>query len=82
MKQIKTVAMLGSFPPLRALIGYCLELAMAAAKLNNVVFISFKKIYPAFLYPGRELSDDYTFPEISNRNLDVKRRLTYYNPFS
>ena len=82
MKKIKTVAMLGSFPPLRALSGYCLELALAVAKLNNVLFISFKKIYPAFLYPGRKLFDDHSFPEISCKNLDVKRRLTWYNPFS
>ena len=41
--------MLGSYPPLRALSSYCLELASSVADLAEVEFISFKKLYPAFL---------------------------------
>jgi glycosyltransferase involved in cell wall biosynthesis len=74
--------MLGSFPPLRGLSSYCLALSMALAELITVEFVSFKKMYPQFLYPGGELSDDPTFPEIHHRHLHVKRRLTWYNPFS
>ncbi|MFC1862365.1 glycosyltransferase family 4 protein [Thermodesulfobacteriota bacterium] len=76
------VAILGSFPPLRALSSYCLELSLALSKLGKIEFISFKKIYPAFFYPGGDLRDDYSFPEIRHPNLKVWRRLTWYNPFS
>ena len=74
------VAMLGSFPPLRALSSYCLELALAIADLVQLEFISFSKIYPAFLYPGGGLKNDHSFPAIGHPNLRVKRRLTWYNP--
>lgn len=72
--------MLGSFPPLRALSSYCLELASSLADLGEVEFISFKKLYPEFLYPGGELKDDPTFPSVNHHRLKVKRRLTWYNP--
>ena len=78
----KKIAMLGSLPPLRALSSYCLEHASVIANSVNVQFISFKRIYPSVLYPGGDLKDDYTFPLISNPNLRVRRRLTWYNPFS
>ncbi|MFC1813515.1 glycosyltransferase [Thermodesulfobacteriota bacterium] len=76
----ENIAMLGSLPPIRALSSYCLELALAAADLGKVEFISFKKIYPAFVYPGRDLKDDHTFPRINHSNLRIRRRLTWYNP--
>jgi glycosyltransferase involved in cell wall biosynthesis len=76
------IAILGSFPPLRALSGYCLELALAIAELGKVEFLSFKKIYPAFLYPGGDLKNDYTFPQIRHTCLRVNRRLTWYNPMT
>jgi len=72
--------MLGSLPPLRALSSYCLALALAVAELGKVEFLSFKKIYPAFLYPGGDLKNDYTFPEIGHTCLAVDRRLTWFNP--
>jgi len=78
----KKIAMLGSFQPLRALSGYCLELALAMCELGKVEFFSFKKIYPAFLYPGGDLKNDYTFPVAGHARLKVKRRLTWYNPLS
>lgn len=76
----KTVAMLGSMPPLRGLSGYCLELASAVADSCSVEFISFKRIYPSALYPGGELADDLTYPKVSCTDLVVRRRLTWYNP--
>ena len=39
-------------------------------------------MYPSFLYPKGNLSDDNTFPEFENENLKVRRNLTYYNPLS
>jgi glycosyltransferase involved in cell wall biosynthesis len=82
VKDHKKIAMLGSLPPLRALSSYCLEHASAIAVSVNVQFISFKKIYPSVLYPGGNLNNDYTYPIISNPNLRVRRRLTWYNPLS
>ncbi len=76
----KNIAMLGSLPPLRALSGYCLELATAIADFGNLEFISFRKIYPACMYPGGALEDDHTFPSIRHASLKVRRHLTWYNP--
>ena len=78
----KNIAMLGTLPPLRALSGYCMELALAIADLGKLEFISFKKIYPAFIYPGGELKNDYSFPLVRHPRLKVKRRLTWYNPIT
>jgi glycosyltransferase involved in cell wall biosynthesis len=78
--QTLKIAMLGSFPPLRGLSSYCLEIAEALAASVNVEFISFKRMYPGFLYPGGDLKDDLTFPAPSSNGLRVRRRLTWYNP--
>jgi glycosyltransferase involved in cell wall biosynthesis len=80
--KIQKIAMLGTFPPLRGLSSYCLEIASALAKSVNVEFISFKKIYPGFLYPGGNLKDDHTFPVPSTKGLRIRRRLTWYNPLT
>ena len=77
-----TVAILGSFPPLRGISSYCLELAVALAAHSRVEFISFKQIYPGFLYPGGCLPDDRSFPDIDQRGLNVHRRLKWYNPLT
>jgi len=77
---VKHIAMLGSLPPLRALSSYCLELSHAMAGLMSVNFISFKKIYPPLFYPGGDLKDDDTFPEVNQDGLQVSRQLTWYNP--
>ncbi|MBN1932231.1 MAG: glycosyltransferase family 4 protein [Desulfobacterales bacterium] len=74
--------MLGSLPPCRGLSSYCLELSTAVADLGPVEFISFLKMYPAFIYPGGDLEDDNTFPPLTCTNLKVNRRLTWYNPIS
>jgi len=76
------VALLGSLPPLRGLSSYCFELGKALVELGRIEFISFSKMYPARLYPGGDLRDDHTFPEIDHRDLRVRRRLAWYNPVS
>jgi len=76
------VCMLGSMPPLRGLSSYCLELSNAISNLCNVEVLSFKSIYPSFLYPGGQLRDDHTFPHISTDRISVQRKLTWYNPIS
>ena len=79
---VTSVAMLGTLPPLRGLSSYCLELAAAMAELARVEFVSFKKLYPGFLYPGGRLKEDHSFPEINHKRLQISRRLTWYNPLS
>jgi len=74
--------MLGSFPPLRGVSSYCLELATALAARLGVEFLSFKHMYPGFLYPGGRLSLDQSFPGGDHPSLTVHRRMTWYNPFS
>ena len=74
--------MLGSFPPLRAISGYCVEFALALAEFTQIRFLSFKKIYPAFLYPGGGLKDDQSFRKATHPALEVSRKITWYNPFS
>ena len=74
--------MLGTFPPLRGLSSYCLAISLALADLVRVEFISFKKLYPGFLYPGGGLKEDHSFPAAVHKSLKVKRRLTWYNPFT
>lgn len=75
------ITMLGSFPPLRGISSYCVSLAEAVAEKAHVVeFLSFKSMYPAFLYPGGNLEDDRTFPPSTNPFLRVKRKLAWYNP--
>jgi glycosyltransferase involved in cell wall biosynthesis len=75
------VAILGSFPPLRGISSYCFELARSLAKATcQVEFISFRQMYPNFLYPGRDSSDDHTFPDFHSPNLTVKRNIAWYNP--
>lgn len=77
------IAVLGSLPPLRALSGYCLEFSRSISRLVETEFISFKHIYPSFLYPGGKVKKDYTFPEFENTpNLKVRRNITWYNPLT
>lgn len=76
-----SVAILGSFPPLRGISAYCFELTNAIAAHVPVDFISFKHIYPEFLYPGGCQEDD-SFPETVHNNLNIRRHLSWYNPIS
>jgi glycosyltransferase involved in cell wall biosynthesis len=78
-----SVTILGSMPPLRALSSYCLSFFQAISGLLSTDFISFKSIYPSFLYPGGEQADDNTFPPLEEAlEKKVRRNLTWYNPLS
>ena len=81
-KKKTTVAVLGTLPPIKALSSYCFEFANALSDICDVNFLSFKSIYPSFLYPGGGMLEDRTYPRISKDNLSVGRRLTWYNPLS
>ncbi len=80
--KLSKVAMLGTLPPLRGLSSYCFALSLALADRVRVEFISFNKLYPGFLYPGGSLDEDHSFPAAEHERLKVKRRLTWYNPFT
>jgi len=78
---LNSITMLGSLPPLRALSSYCLEFSLAVSRLVETEFISFKHIYPTFLYPGGDLKEDHTFPRTQQlSNIKERRYLSWYNP--
>ncbi len=81
-KQNLCVALLGTLPPIRALSSYCYELTRALAAHFKIEFISFKSIYPSFLYPGGNLKGDDTYPEMNLETVHIRQRLTWYNPAS
>ena len=74
------VAMLGSLRPLRGISAFCQPLAESVSRLVPVEFVSFKAMYPRFLYPGDSLTDE-TAPLPAGPNLTVRRTLAWYNPF-
>lgn len=79
---MRHITMLGSYPPLRAISSYCLELTQAMAKHADIDFLSFDHLYPARLYPGGGLQADTTFPDIRIPGLRVHRYLNWYDPAS
>jgi len=82
LKNKKCIAILGTLPPIRALSSYCYELTKALAPHFKIEFISFKSIYPSFLYPGGDLKGDNTYPEMNLKTVHIRQRLAWYNPFS
>ena len=71
--------MVGSLPPLRGISGFCRELALSVCRLVPVEFISFRAMYPRFLYPGGETMDE-TAPLPRADGLTVRRTLAWYDP--
>ncbi len=84
MKKSKkiSVSMIGSFPPLKAISSYCLELVNELDKRVNLLFFSFLSIYPSFMHPTKEEIYDDSFPDIQLQSTKVKKSLTWYNPLS
>jgi len=77
------IAILGSYPPIRGISPYCAEFANALSNhIKNIEFISFKKIYPAFLYPDGDNQTDCSTTVKTAPNLLIKHNLCWYNPFS
>ncbi|NAT10286.1 hypothetical protein C4E22_01825 [ANME-1 cluster archaeon AG-394-G06] len=75
------VTMIGTLPPIKGLSPYCLELLKSLSKHIFVEFINFKKLYPDFLYPGRDIGDN-TYRPFTITNATIRNILTYYNPLS
>ena len=76
------VSMIGALPPLKGNAYYCMSLAKEMSRKVGVDFISFKKLYPEFLYPGgvSEVDENFSIQETST--LSIRRIITYYNPLS
>ena len=80
--QGKRVSMVGALPPLKGNAYYCMSLAQEMSKVVNVDFISFRKLYPEFLYPGGVSDSDQKFTISETSSLSIRRIVTYYNPLS
>lgn len=79
------VSMVGTLPPLTWNSSYFLELSRALAQYINLInleFLSFKKTYPKFLYPGKDVEGKILTISDDNEKFKIKRHITYYNPFS
>lgn len=75
----RRISMLGTLPPLLGISPYCAALASALAGRIAVEFISFRRHYPRWLYPGRVLEDPSArAPE--HPRLEIHRKLNWYNP--
>jgi len=64
------ITMLGTLPPLKGNAYYCWALSKELSKKIDLDFISFKKLYPEFLYPGGTLDKDVDF-SISSLRLSL-----------
>lgn len=75
------VTMYGILPPFKALSDYCNYLSNSVSKKINVEFISYKKLYPDFIYPDKFKRDDVSEPK-ETESFKIKKLITFYNPFS
>jgi len=79
------VTVVGPLPPIRGGVsGYCYCQVKSLIKHINVDYITYKKIYPSFLFPGESFTDKLPFfDEISNSNkIQIKKILHWGNPFT
>lgn len=76
------VSMIGTLPPIKGMSDYCIELTQALSRYVEIDFISFKKLYPEFLYPGGTKDNDKNFKLKKNKNIKIRSFITYYNPFT
>ncbi len=77
------VTMIGTLPPIKGVSDYCLEQTRELARLVDVDFISFARIYPEWLYPGGSTTEiDSVFRVEAVEGLKVSCPLKYYSPVS
>jgi glycosyltransferase involved in cell wall biosynthesis len=76
------VTLIGTYPPQKGISAYCGGLSSSLSHRIEVEFISFKKIYPKFLHPVKNIINDKMFIPTTNDNLKVKTILKYYNPLT
>lgn len=77
--QTMRVTLLTSWPPIPGISSYSVHLARALADRVELRVLSFKAMYPNFLYPRGPVPTDESFPPDDDR-ITVERRLAWYNP--
>lgn len=80
MTKISSVTVLSSFPPIKGITAYTLAFVQELEKQVKVDVLSFKAIYPEFLYPGGTKDKTLKKPEL--KNTKVHQFITWYNPIS
>lgn len=75
-----SVTLLGTWPPTPGISAYCFELAGAVSQIAPLEVLTFRKLYPDFLYPGGPVPKDDTFPPTPETIRLVRAKLTWYNP--
>ena len=73
-------SMVSTLPPLVGISYYTVNLLSALDKITTGEIFSFRKLYPALLYPG-ELYD-HTQKTPSWKNINTYRLIDWYNPYS
>jgi glycosyltransferase involved in cell wall biosynthesis len=76
------ITMIGALPPLTWNSTYSLELSRSLAQYVDLVFISFKKLYPTFLYPSGKVKGKNISILDENEKFKIERSIVYYNPFT
>ena len=80
MKKINQVTVLSSFPPVKGITPYTVELVRELEKSAEVQGIGFNAIYPEFLYKRGTKDDSLKMPDL--KNTEVQNTITWYSPFS
>lgn len=71
---------LTSTPPVKGISKYSTAFIESLADMHDTEVISFKSMYPNFLYPGGT-KDDSLRPLKESRHIRLRNFLTWYNPF-
>jgi len=77
---MKNISILSSFPPIKWVTPYTVELVKALEKNSNITFIGFKNIYPEALYPQWTKDSSLLTPVL--KNTDIQNIISWYNPIS
>ncbi len=65
------VTMVGALPPLKGNAYYCMSLGKKMSEKIPTQFISFRKLYPNFLYPGGVEDKDPKFEIKDEKHLKI-----------
>lgn len=76
------ITIIGTWPPLKGISPYCEALVSSLSRSAKINFISFRKIYPEFLYPGGTKHSGITDFSPKLNQVEVREIITYYNPLS
>ena len=80
MTNIRSVTVLSTFPPIKGITPYTVSFIKELEKSIKVQVLSFKSLYPEFLYPGTTKYKSLKKPNLENTK--VHQFITWYNPIS